>query len=166
MAAPGETAHGAAGLDPALGSAALVADGLHARTDGLTSLAVVLGALGVWVGWPAADPVSGIVIAVAILLVLSTAGREVFRRLLDGVEPQLVETVADALRTTPGVRGVRRVRMRWSGHQLRGEADIEVDPALTALQAQGVAHAAEQHAVSHTRRLTELTVHTSPAGGP
>src|SRR5215218_9952156 len=39
-----------------IGSAALIADGYHARTDGWTSLAVVLGAVGVWLGYPLADP--------------------------------------------------------------------------------------------------------------
>src|SRR4051812_2423475 len=45
-----------------IGSAALVADGLHARTDGFTSLAVLLGAAGVAEGWRQADPIIGLVI--------------------------------------------------------------------------------------------------------
>lgn len=46
------------------GSANLVADGLHARTDGLPSLALVAGATGVAAGLPWADPVIGLLIAV------------------------------------------------------------------------------------------------------
>ena len=46
----------------AIGSAALVADGLHARTDGFTSLAVLLGAGGSALGWRLADPVVGLAI--------------------------------------------------------------------------------------------------------
>lgn len=88
-----------------IGSAALVADGLHARTDGLTSLAVVVGAGGVAVGWPAADPIIGLVIAVAIVLVLRTATRDVFRRLMDGVDPTLLDTAERSLLDTPGVKG-------------------------------------------------------------
>ena len=114
-----------------IGSAALVADGLHARTDGLTSLAVVVGAAGVALGWPAADPIIGLVITVAILAVLRTAARDVFRRLLDGVDPELVEATEQTLLQTPGVLGVRQVQVRWLGHTLRAEADVEVDPALS-----------------------------------
>ena len=75
-----------------IGSAALVADGLHARTDGFTSLAVLFSAGGVALGFPLADPIIGLVITVAILAVLRTAARDVFRRLLDGVDPQIVDS--------------------------------------------------------------------------
>jgi cation diffusion facilitator family transporter len=147
-----------------IGSAALVADGLHARTDGMTSLAVVVGAAGVALGWPAADPIIGLVITVAILGVLRTAARDVFRRLLDGVDPALVDATEQTLLETPGVVGVREVQLRWLGHTLRAEADVEVDPALTVAQAHDIAHHAQRHLVGEVRRLTDATIHVSPAG--
>jgi len=67
-----------------IGGAALVADGLHARTDGFTSLAVLLGAGGAAIGWGWADPVVGLAITVAILGVLRSAVRQVGARDLDG----------------------------------------------------------------------------------
>jgi cation diffusion facilitator family transporter len=143
-----------------IGSAALVADGLHARTDGFTSLAVLLGAAGVALGWRAADPVVGLAITVAILAVLRDAARQVYRRLMDAVDPHLIDEAEDALRALDGVRGVGSVRMRWIGHALRAEADIVVDPELTVVQAHALAVEAEHaliHAVSH---LTAATVHT------
>lgn len=147
-----------------IGSAALVADGLHARTDGLTSLAVVVGAVGVAAGWPAADPIIGLVIAVAIVLVLRTATRDVFRRLMDGVDPTLVDTAERSLLDTPGVEGIRHLRVRWLGHTLHAEADLDVDPDLTLAQSHRIAHHAEAHLVAHVQRLTGATIHTSPAG--
>jgi cation diffusion facilitator family transporter len=146
-----------------IGSAALVADGLHARTDGLTSLAVVLGAAGVAIGWPAADPIVGLLIAVAILGVLRTAARDVFRRLMDGVDPELVDTAEQALRDTPGVQGVDRVRMRWLGHTLHAEALVLVDPAMSAGQAHELAGRAGAHLTRHLPRVTDTTIHTAPA---
>jgi cation diffusion facilitator family transporter len=145
-----------------IGSAALVADGLHARTDGLTSLAVVLGAAGVAIGWQAADPIIGLLIAIAILGVLRTAARDVFRRLMDGVDPTLVATAEQALQDTPGVRGVAAVRLRWLGHTLHAEADILIDPQLSAGQAHQLAHDAEDHLISHLPRVTDATIHASP----
>ena len=147
-----------------IGSGALVADGLHARTDGLTSLAVVLGAAGVALGWPAADPVIGLLITGAILGVLRGAARDVFRRLLDGVDPALVDTAEQSLLETDGVLGVRHVQLRWLGHTLRAEADIEVDATLTAGQAHHIAHHAETHLLAHVARLEHATIHISPAG--
>ena len=109
-----------------IGSAALVADGLHARTDGFTSLAVLLGAGGVAIGWRWADPVVGLVITVAILVVVKDAAREIYRRLMDAVDPVLVNQVEATLRATPGVLDVGAVQLRWIGHQLRAECDIAV----------------------------------------
>jgi len=99
-----------------IGSAALIADGLHARTDGLTSLAVLLGAGGGGAGFRLADPIIGLLITVAILAVLRTAVRDVFRRLLDAVGPDLVDAAEAALAAEPCVTAVRSVKMRWIGH--------------------------------------------------
>jgi cation diffusion facilitator family transporter len=149
-----------------IGSAALVADGLHARTDGFTSLAVLLGAGGVAAGWPAADPVVGLLITAAILVVLRDAAREVYRRLLDAVDPALVGQAEAALAAVDGVRGVGPVRMRWIGHALRAEADIVVDAQLTVVQAHQLAVAAEHALIHAVPRLTAATVHTDHLTAP
>jgi cation diffusion facilitator family transporter len=146
----------------AIGSAALVADGHHARTDGLTSLAVLIGAGGVAIGWTWADPVIGLVITAAILVVLRTAARDVFRRLMDGVEPELVDDAEQALARVEGVRGVRRVRMRWIGHEIHADADLEVDPSASLGQAHSIAHRAEDELVRAVPKLTAAVVHAYP----
>jgi cation diffusion facilitator family transporter len=143
-----------------IGSAALVADGLHARTDGFTSLAVLLGAGGAAIGRQAADPIVGLLITIAILMVLKDAAREVYRRLMDSVDPKLVDAAETALRSVDGVRGVGQVRMRWIGHALRAEADIVVDEHLTVAAAHELAVAAEHALIHAVPRLTAATVHT------
>ncbi|WP_370180945.1 cation diffusion facilitator family transporter [Rhodococcus wratislaviensis] len=146
-----------------IGSAALVADGLHARTDGFTSLAVVLGAGGVAVGLPLADPVVGLVITAAILLMLRTAARDVFRRLMDGVDPELVDAAERALAAEPGVVEVRSVKMRWIGHHLHADAELDVDPSTSLRDAHRVAHTAE-HALTHAvPKLNTALIHAYPA---
>jgi cation diffusion facilitator family transporter len=146
-----------------IGSAALIADGLHARTDGLTSLAVVLAAGGVALGFPLADPIIGLVIAAAILAVLRTAVRDVFRRLLDGVDPTMVEAAEQALAAQPGVQAVRSVRMRWIGHRLHADAELDVDPALNLVQAHRIAHTAEHELTHVVPKLTTALIHAYPA---
>ncbi|GLV72658.1 cation diffusion facilitator family transporter [Streptomyces hygroscopicus] len=149
-----------------IGSAALVADGVHARADGFTSLAVLLGAGGAALGRQQADPVVGLVITAAILFVLKDAAREVFRRLMDSVDPALIDTGEAALRRVPGVLGVTELRMRWIGHRLRAEVTVEVDGGLDLRAAHDVAVGAE-HALLHAvPRLTAALVHTDPAPGP
>jgi cation diffusion facilitator family transporter len=145
-----------------IGSAALVADGLHARTDGFTSLAVLLGVGGVAVGWEWADPVVGLVITVAILAVLRQAAREVYRRLMDAVDPALVDQVEQTLRATPGVLGVGQVRLRWIGHQLRAECEVIVDAGASAIEAHRVAVNAEHNLLHALPRLSAALVHADP----
>lgn len=147
-----------------IGSAALVADGLHARTDGFTSLAVLLGAGGVALGLPWADPVVGLLITVAILGVLRSAVKQVGARLMDAVDPVIVDQATAAIATVDGVQGIRDLRIRWIGHSLRAEADITADPALTITEAHTLAHHAEEHLRNDVPRLSAATVHVSPAG--
>ncbi|MFH0242409.1 cation diffusion facilitator family transporter [Streptomyces sp. HK10] len=149
-----------------IGSAALVADGLHARTDGFTSLAVLLGAGGAALGWRLADPIVGLAITVAILLVLRDACREVFHRVMDAVDPGLVDTAERTLLGVEGVRGVGELRMRWIGHRLRAEVAVVVDGELSVCRAHRIAVEAE-HALLHAvPKLTAALVHADPAPAP
>ncbi|BBX69918.1 cation diffusion facilitator family transporter [Mycolicibacterium psychrotolerans] len=146
-----------------IGSAALVADGLHARTDGFTSLAVVLGAGGVALGYPLADPIVGLLITAAILAVLRTAVRDVFRRLLDAVDPELVDAAETALAAEPGVIAVRSVKMRWIGHRIHADAELDIDPATSLADAHRIAHEAE-HTLTHAvPKLATALVHAYPS---
>jgi cation diffusion facilitator family transporter len=147
-----------------IGSAALIADGLHARTDGFTSLAVLLGAGGVALGFPLADPIIGVLITIAILAVLRTAARDVFRRLLDAIDPALVDAAEAALAAEPGVTTVRSVKMRWIGHRIHADAELDIDPATSLTEAHRIAHEAE-HTLTHAvPRLSSALVHAYPAG--
>ena len=146
-----------------IGSAALVADGLHARTDGFTSLAVLIGAGGVALGFPLADPIVGLLITIAILAVLRTAARDIFRRLMDAVDPELVDAAETALAAEPGVRSVRSVKMRWIGHRLHADAELDIDPATSLTGAHKIAHDAE-HTLTHAvPKLDSALVHAYPA---
>ena len=147
-----------------IGSAALVADGLHARTDGFTSLAVVVGAIGVALGFPAADPIVGLLITLAILVVLKDAARQVYRRLMDAVDEGLVAEVEQVLRATPGVRDVGQVRVRWIGHALRAECEVVVAADLSLIEGHLIATEAEHRLLHEVRRLTAAFIHADPVG--
>jgi cation diffusion facilitator family transporter len=145
-----------------IGSAALVADGMHARTDGFTSLAVLLGAGGIALGWDWADSIVGLLITVVILAAGRQAARDIYRRLMDAVDPAVVDQAEQALRGTPGVLGVGQVRLRWIGHQLRAECEVIVDAEATAIQAHQVAVGAEHNLLHALPRLTAALVHADP----
>jgi cation diffusion facilitator family transporter len=145
-----------------IGSAALVADGLHARTDGFISLGVVVGALGVMAGYPIADPIVGLFITVAILGVLRSAVTSVGHRILDAVEPALVDDVEAHLRDVQGVLAVRSVHVRWVGHMLRAEADVVVDRDLTVVEGHEIARRAKERLRSEMPGVAGATIQVSP----
>ncbi len=147
-----------------IGSAALVADGYHARVDGLTSLAVLFGAVGVWLGFPLADPLVGLIITVAILRIVWDSGKAVFARMLDGVEPEVVDEIYHAAGHVPGVQSVTEVRVRWLGHRLRAELSLAVDPALTVEQGHAIAQQAQAELTRHLNYLSGATIHIDPVG--
>ena len=145
-----------------IGSAALVADGYHARTDGLTSLAVLVGAAGVWLGFPLADPIVGLVITVAIVIVLKDAAVQMWRRLMDAVDPSLVDKARTAASEAEGVQSVSTVRARWIGHSIHAEALIVADADLTLGEAHEVAERARHNMLHAVPKLTSVTVHVDP----
>lgn len=146
-----------------IGSAALVADGLHARTDGFTSLAVVGAALGVLAGFPLADPIVGLLITVAILVVLRGAALDIYRRLMDAVDPGLVDTAEAAVRAVPGVVAVEELRLRWSGHRVRAEVGIAVDAGLDVGTAHDIVTSVQHRLLHDVPKLVVATVHVGPA---
>jgi len=145
-----------------IGSAALIADGYHARADGFTSLAVLLGATGVWLGYPLADPAFGLMITLVIFLIVWESGKNVFTRLLDGVDPQVVEEIREAARETPGVSEVSEARVRWIGHRLHAELNVAVNPDLSIKQAHDIAKEVRHTLLHQLQYLSNATIHLDP----
>ena len=145
-----------------IGSAALVADGYHARTDGLTSLAVVAGVAGVWAGFDRADPIVGLLITVAILFVLRGAALKMWHRLMDAIDPEILAAAEKAAHGVHGVVGVSLVRPRWVGHSIHAEAHVTVDRELSVARAHDIAEEV-RHAMMHAvPKLASATVHVDP----
>jgi len=149
-----------------IGSAALIADGYHARTDGWTSLAVLAGAVGVHFGYPIADPIIGIVITVAILGVVWQSVKTVFTRVLDGVEPDVVDQLRTAASKVTGVVGVTDVRARWIGHRLRAEVSVSVAPDISLVASHTIAKEVEHRLQHKLKFLSGAIVHVDPATEP
>jgi cation diffusion facilitator family transporter len=144
-------------------SAALIADGYHARVDGLTSLAVVAGAFGVWLGFPLADPIVGLVITIMILGIVWQSGKAVFTRMLDGTEPAIVHEIEHAAGHVAGIRRVEDVRARWLGHRLAVEMDIGVDGTATVKDADAITATLEKELAGHLPALGRARIRVRPA---
>ncbi|HSH05712.1 MAG TPA: cation diffusion facilitator family transporter [Anaerolineae bacterium] len=149
-----------------IGSAALITDGLHARTDGLTSLAVLIAAGGVWIGVPIIDPLIGLTIGVAILFITRDATISVWYRLMDAIEPDIytkAEAIAhDQVKHHEGLEEIRRLRMRWHGHRLHADLHIAVQPQLTTIEGHELAEQVRLGLFKQLPLLSEILVHVEP----
>ncbi len=145
-----------------IGSAALIADGMHARTDGLTSLAVLVAAAGTALGYPILDPIIGLLIGVTIVFITWDATKKMWYRLMDAVDPAYLDTAEATLQKNDMVREVYRVRMRWMGHRLTAEINVGVDAHLTTAQSHAIAEELRHDLFHAIPNLSEVLVHVEP----
>lgn len=141
-----------------IGSAALVADGQHARVDGFTSLSVLIGVVGTALGYPIIDPLVGIAISITILFIVKDAAKAIWIRMIDGIEPEILAEIEHAPNHVAGVRGVHDVRARWVGHRVYTDVAINVDPELSVREADAVAVEVEKALHDHVRLLGHAVV--------
>jgi cation diffusion facilitator family transporter len=146
-----------------IGSAALIADGHHARVDGLTSLGVLFGAVGVWLGYPLADPIVGLLITAAILRIVWESGKSIFTRMLDGVDPEVINEIRHAVNHIVGVSEISEVRLRWLGHRLHAELNIAVSAELSVEKGHEIAKEVQHRLLHQLRYLSDATVHVDPS---
>ena len=145
-----------------IGSAALVADGNHARTDGFTSLAVLAGAIGAWFGYPLLDPIIGIGIGVAILVIVWKSARDMYYRVMDAVDPEITELVSSIAAQAEGVMEVNNVAIRWVGHRQRTEFHIIVDCQMPTCQSHKIAETVRHDLFHAMPALADVTIHVDP----
>lgn len=143
-------------------SAALIADGYHARIDGLTSLAVLGSVIGIWLGFPLADPVVGLAITLLILRILWSAAKTVFLRMLDGVDPTVLDEIHHAIHRVEGVVDASEVRARWIGHWLHAEVNLAVASDLSIREAHTLGNQARHAIFHHVTYLSNVVVHVDP----
>ena len=146
-----------------IGSAALVADGYHARVDGWTSLAVLFGALGVWLGYPLADPIIGLVITAAILVIVWQAAKQIFIRVLDGVDPKIIDEIEKTASKVEGVAEVSEVKARWIGHNLHTQLSIGVKSALSVGDGEEIAREVNHRLQTDVPHLSEAVINIMPS---
>lgn len=145
-----------------IGSAALIADGNHARADGFTSLAVVAGTIGVWLGYPLFDPIVGLGIGAAILIIVWNSARDMFYRVMDAVEPEVTESIAKIASKTRDVMDVHDVAVRWVGHRQRAELHIIVDCQMPTCDSHRIAERARHDLFHAMPALADVIIHVDP----
>ena len=145
-----------------IGSDAMIADGQHARVDGLTSLAVLIAVFGTWIGLPILDPIIGIVIAIAIVGITWNAIKAVWFRLMDAVDPGIINRMEHFASEVNGVEQIASLRAHWVGHRLYAELTVVVDENLSLVEGHTIAENVKKVLRQAMPHLEEVSVHVDP----
>lgn len=145
-------------------SPALIADGQHARTDGLASAGAAVGVAGAWIGLPVLDPLAGLAITVAIVWILFDVGRSVLRRLLDAIEPDVVAHMHEVAAAVDGVEGVHDLKARRAGRVLLVQLHVDLPPDLPLRDAHAIAEQVRHEIMHHDAQVASVQIHLDPAG--
>lgn len=148
-----------------IGSEAMVADGQHAQIDGLTSLAVLIAAGGTWLGFLMLDPLVGLLIGIAIVLIARDATIAMWHRLMDAVDPALVEKAEQALASHPQVKKVIRLQMRWVGHRLHASVLLALDENLALSASEEITDHIRHHLLHELPNLYDVLISVVPWKG-
>jgi len=141
-----------------IGSDAMIADGQHARVDGLTSLAVLGAVFGALVGLPILDPIIGIVIGIAIVGITWNAVKSMWYRLMDAVDPHMLHHMEHAVIDTEGVLELKQIRARWVGHRLHADVIVKLDSDLTIAASQQIISQIEKNLHKEAPQLHDTVI--------
>lgn len=141
-----------------INSAALIADGYHALIDGLTSLAVLVGAVGVSFGYPLADPIAGLIITVLIIQIVWQSAKTVFIRSLDGIDPSVTKEMKHALEHVKGIASIDELRARWIGHKLWADVVVSAETDFSLTQADSLSSEIQTELKQHLPYLAQSSI--------
>ena len=146
-----------------IGSDAMIADGQHARVDGLTSLAVLVAVFGTLIGLPVLDPIVGIVIAIAIVGITWNAMKAVWYRMMDAIDPGIINRMEHFASEVKGVEQVSSIRARRVGHRIYGEMSLVVDEQLSFVESHTIAENVRRVLHQTEPHLNDMSIHLDPA---
>jgi cation diffusion facilitator family transporter len=130
----------------------------------VVSAGAFVGLLLAWMGFAIADPLAGIGVTIAIVYILAGTVSRLVLRMMDAVDPEVIDEISTAAVSVKGVLGVHDVRARWVGRELIAVLHVECAPDATLAQAHDIAMAVE-HEVEHRVPAVRLDVHMDPGKG-
>lgn len=143
-------------------SQALEADALHFSSDIWSSAVVIIGLLCVRFGFPVADAISALFVAVWVLIVSMRLAKQTLNVLLDtAAHPGDVQTVQDIVSHTEGIIRVCGLRVRHAGPKMFIDMTVKVRRTLNLEQAHEVVDSAEAQ-VQGKFPKADIVMHIEP----
>lgn len=152
-----------------IGSAAVVANAWHHRSDALSSIATLAGIAGaMFLGshWRILDPIAAMIVSVFIFTIAIRIGMPSIRELLDvSLPPELTDGMRHIIRSTPGVITYHHLRTRRNGPRIIVSLHIKVNPDISVVAGHTIATDVERNLRNHFGRSMITSIHVEPYRG-
>lgn len=144
-------------------SAALYANAWHHRSDALSSIAVLIGAVAVLFDYPQGDQIAAIAVGLMIILVgvkvIGGCLNELTERAVDTKTVRQIQTI---IASEKRILDWHRLRTRSLGREIFIDLHILVDPNLTVVESHEIADSLEKALHQGMDQPVNVMVHVEP----
>ncbi|MEY3786820.1 MAG: hypothetical protein RLZ75_1027 [Pseudomonadota bacterium] len=141
----------------------LLANAWHQRSDAISSIVVLFGIGAVILGYPLADAIAAIVVALMVAKIGLNLVLESVKELVDtSLPPKLVAEIRKAIMSIDGVEGIHLLRTRQMGEDALIDAHIIVDPRITVSEGHSIGDTVRDELISRFDDIMDVLVHVDP----
>jgi len=145
------------------GSPALEADAYHFTTDILSTIAVIIGLAAASLGYPVADVISAIIVALIMFYISLRLGKDAVFVMLDRApDGKVIEEISAIISKYPKVDGYHSLRARTSGNKAFIDVCVHLDESLSLDAAHKIAEALEKKIIAECPDVKEVVIHLEP----
>ncbi|MFZ2727360.1 MAG: cation diffusion facilitator family transporter [Methylococcaceae bacterium] len=141
----------------------LLANAWHQRSDAISSLVVLIGVGAVLLGYPFADAIAAVIVALMVAKIGLNLVIESIKELVDtSLPPKLIKEIRKVILSIEGVEGIHLLRSRYSGEDAFVDAHIIVDPRITVSEGHSIGDAVRDEVIKQFDDIMDVLVHIDP----
>ncbi len=141
----------------------LLANAWHHRSDAFSSVVVLVGIGAVLMGYPMADAVAAVLVAILIAKMGLGLVWESINELVDSALPeQMVRDIRKVIKKTPGVQSIHLIRTRRMGEDACVDTHIVVDARISVSEGHMIGDAVRDRLKAEFDDITDVLVHIDP----
>jgi cation diffusion facilitator family transporter len=138
----------------------LLANAWHQRSDAISSVVVLFGIGAVLLGYPLADAIAAIVVALMVVKIGANLIMQGIKELVDtALPPRKLSEIRAVILDIEGVEGIHLLRSRQMGEDALIDAHIIVDPRITVSEGHSISDAVRDELISRFDDVMDVLVH-------
>ena len=148
-----------------INSPAIIADAKHQRVDIFTCIAIFAGVVGSQLGMPILDPLVALFIVVLVLKTAFDVAKDNVNNILGKIPSEVIlNDIKAAALSVNGTSGIHDIKVNYTGPYASVDLHIEVDPALSLIEAHEISTQVEKSIIGLVDIVTIVNVHVCITG--